>query len=266
MRVRRVEGALGPWGHAREGCCAVGLGIGCCGPVTRDSLAQAECQDPQPSESERRGGSTSQRRGQAPAPAATRHDRFHSAAGAGGASASATSRCRDAYSLRAADARDSDRHARSPRRWLRPSGRPLAARLVRHGFAHHAEASRTIPFIIEPRERALVQWRPNVNAAARRCLPRTPWMASRREHGSRSPIDRVVLMLGRFSANAGDRGGRPRRPPQPRTRGAVGTIAGLANSHRDPTFPRFQGREAEPLVDAVAVGAGLQPRPSRSSI
>jgi hypothetical protein len=87
-------------------------------------------------------------------------------------------------------------------------------------------------------------------------------MASGREHGSRSPIDRVVLMLGRFIANAGDRGGCPRRPPQPRPRRAVGTIAALANSHRDPAFPRFQGREAELLVDAVAVGAGLQPRPS----
>jgi hypothetical protein len=35
----------------------------------------------------------------------------------------------------------------------------------------------------------------------------------------------------------------------------------LANSHRDPAFPRFQGREAELLVDAVAVGAGLQTTP-----
>jgi hypothetical protein len=42
---------------------------------------------------------------------------------------------------------------------------PLGALLVCHGFAHSAEASRTIPFIVELPERARLHWRPSATSA-----------------------------------------------------------------------------------------------------
>ena len=56
---------------------------------------------------------------------------------ASGLSDTAMPRCRG---VGAGDARDSDRRARSPARSLRPSGRPLTARLVRHGLSCPAAA------------------------------------------------------------------------------------------------------------------------------
>jgi hypothetical protein len=60
--------------------------------------------------------------------------------------------------------------------------------LLGHGFAHHAEASRTIPFIIELRERALLQWR-------RSNTPTAPAPASALHHGCdcRLPLRRARL-------------------------------------------------------------------------
>ncbi len=77
---------------------------------------------------------------------------FNSAAGADGTIGSATSRCRDAIAtprrlqLRGGRCPDSDRQARSPARSLRPSGRPLTSRFLRHVRDLAARAGETIAF------------------------------------------------------------------------------------------------------------------------
>jgi hypothetical protein len=73
------------------------------------------------------------------------NNRFRCTAQPAAATARATSRSRDVSSYRAGDARNSESQARSPARSLRPSGRPLAPGLVRHGCGRHADRVAVTP-------------------------------------------------------------------------------------------------------------------------
>ena len=184
------------------------------------------------------------------------NDYFRAPAGAGRAIPLATSRCRDVRGLRAGDARDSDRRARSLARSLRPSERPLTARLVRHGFSRAGSPARTTTL---GGKRS-----PQPAGVARRtcvCREREGGAPLRRVYsptrsGTRTPVGVSALTSGRAAGGRlGDEGGVlfPESGIEALVRQWVGD--GCADSRGGPALP-------------TSPSAGLRPirrRPSRPS-